>query len=82
MRLWLWAGFNLSLVQSADLCASDNARSKKFNNFLFTLPDFARTDLTLSVTTDPDRTCLFASRHNTIRYLLKDFLSVRHKNKQ
>ena len=64
--------FNLNVVQSTDLSALDNAgsSSKKFNAVLFTLPDFTRTVPTQFYLKlpDPDPTCIFASRHNTIRY--------------
>ena len=64
--------FNLNVIQSTDLSALDNAgsSSKKFNVVLFTLSDFTRTDPTQFYLKlpDPDPTCIFASRHNTIRY--------------
>ena len=44
---------NLNFAQPADLSALNNGRSKKFNNFPFTLTDSSRTDPILSEITRP-----------------------------
>ena len=61
---------NLNFVQFANLSAWNNAGSKKYNNFLLTLPDSTRTDPTRIFLrlSDSEPTCIFSTRHNTNHY--------------
>ena len=58
--------FNLNFVKSSDLSALNNARSEKFNNFLFTLSYSTRTDPSFSEITWPGsdlHLCLLTQHH-------------------